>query len=199
MSASSSHEASSRFIDAIVVGASAGGVAALSEILTNLPVSFAIPVIVVLHVPSDRPSHLPDIFRHRVGMRVSEAQDKEPISSSTLYFAPAGYHLSIENDRSFSLSGEAPVSYSRPSIDVLMTSAADAYGANLAGILLTGANFDGAAGLAIIKEHGGLTIVQDPDQAEMSTMPAAAIAMQRPDLILPLEDIHALLAQMKTN
>jgi two-component system, chemotaxis family, protein-glutamate methylesterase/glutaminase len=127
---------------------------------------------------------------------VREAADKEIIAPATLYFAGSGYHLSIEMDRSFSLSCEAPVHFSRPSIDVLMESAADAYGAGLAGILLTGANFDGAAGLAKIRQRGGLTVVQDPGEAQVRTMPEAAIRKRQPNLILTLDGIRRLLLKL---
>ncbi len=183
-------------IQAVVIGASAGGVEALLKILSGLPASFVQPIIVVLHLPEDRPSLLPDILAYRLNMRVYEAMDKQPIEASTLYVAPSGYHLSVEKDHSLSLSGEAAVNYSRPSIDVLMTSAADAYGPALAGILLTGANHDGAAGMAHIKARGGWTVVQNPEQAQSSTMPQAAIKRQAPDLILSLDDIHALLLKL---
>jgi two-component system chemotaxis response regulator CheB len=127
---------------------------------------------------------------------VREAADKESIAPGTVYFAGPGYHLSVEMDKTFSLSGEAPVHYSRPSIDVLMESAADAYGPGLAGILLTGANADGAAGLAKIRRQGGLTVVQDPAEAQAPTMPQAAIRTLQPNLILTLDGIHGLLLQL---
>ncbi len=183
-------------LEAIVIGASAGGVHALLEILEKLPGSFSLPLIVALHLPEDRKSQLVEIFQHRLAIPVREAADKESIAPGTLYFAGPGYHLSVEMDRSFSLSCEAPVNYSRPSIDVLMESAADAYGATLAGILLTGANSDGAAGLARIGELGGLTIVQDPAQAEARAMPEAALRRLQPDHVLSLGAIHALLLEL---
>ncbi|AYQ26730.1 MULTISPECIES: chemotaxis protein CheB [unclassified Polaromonas] len=183
-------------VDAVVIGASAGGVDALLQLLTGLPDRYRLPIVAVLHLPDTRDSLLADIFRQRLAMQVHEAADKESVTPGTLYFAGAGYHLSIEKDRSFSLSCEAPVHYSRPSIDLLMESAADAYGARLAGILLTGANFDGAAGLARISERGGLTVVQDPAEAQVATMPEAAIARLQPSLVLPLDGIRRLLLQL---
>ena len=127
-----------------------------------------------------------------------QAEDKGSLRPGTIYFAPPGYHLSIENERAFSLSQEDPVHFSRPAIDILMASAADAYGARLCGILLTGARADGAAGMARISAAGGFTVVQDPDEAEMPTMPAAAIKLRAPNLILPLRDIRSLLANLET-
>jgi two-component system, chemotaxis family, protein-glutamate methylesterase/glutaminase len=183
-------------IEAVVIGASAGGVQALLTLLSDLPASFRLPMVAVLHLPDDRDSELAEIFQHRLAITVREAADKESIAPATLYFAGSGYHLSVEMDRSFSLSCEAPVHYARPSIDVLMESAADAYGAGLAGILLTGANFDGAAGLAKIRQRGGLTVVQDPVEAQVRTMPEAAIRKRQPNLILTLDGIRRLLLQL---
>jgi two-component system chemotaxis response regulator CheB len=191
--------AEKRRIEAVVIGASAGGVTALLSLLTGLPETFRLPIVAVLHLPEDRDSLLTELFQHRLPIAVREAADKESIAPATLYFAAAGYHLSVEMDRSFSLSCEAPVNYSRPSIDVLMASAADAYGASLAGILLTGANFDGAAGLAKIQQQGGLTVVQDPAEAEVATMPEAAIRKLHPNLILTLAGIRSLLLQLDKN
>ncbi|WP_341910822.1 chemotaxis protein CheB [Polaromonas sp. YR568] len=186
-------------VEAVVIGASAGGVHALLALLSGLPAHFSLPIIAVLHLPKERDSRLADVFQQRLGMTVREAADKESIAPATLYFAGSGYHLSIETDHTFSLSCEEPVNYSRPSIDVLMESAADAYGPGLAGVLLTGANFDGAAGLARIKQRGGLTAVQDPAEAQVATMPLAAIRKLKPNLILTLERIRQLLIQLDHN
>jgi two-component system chemotaxis response regulator CheB len=147
----------------------------------------------MLHLPPDRESRLAELFGARLALPVREAADKEPIAPGTIYFAGPGYHLSIEQDRSFSLSCEPPVQFARPSIDVLMESSADAFGPGVAGILLTGANQDGAAGLARIVECGGLSIVQDPLEAQASAMPEQAIRLRAPDLVLPLAAIAALL------
>ncbi|RZL02797.1 MAG: chemotaxis protein CheB [Rubrivivax sp.] len=183
-------------IQAVAVGASAGGVEALLKVLVGLPAPYPAAIIVVLHLPEDRPSLLSEILSYRLALSVCEAMDKQPIQASTVYIAPPGYHLAVESDHSFSLSGELPVNYSRPSIDVLMSSAADAFGAGLLGILMTGANHDGAEGLARIKARGGWTVVQNPEQAQAATMPQAAIRRQAPDLILSLADIHALLLKL---
>lgn len=183
-------------IEAVVLGASAGGLHALLQVLADLPKSFRLPLIAVLHLPDKRESQLAEIFRQRLSITVGEAVEKETIAPATLYFASPGYHLSIESDRTFSLSCEEPVHYSRPSIDVLMESAADTYGASLAGILLTGANSDGAEGLAKIKNKGGLTIIQDPAEAEAVAMPQAGIRRLAPDYILRLNDIRSLLLEL---
>lgn len=180
-------------IEAVVIGASAGGINALLHIIPKLPENFRLPIIVILHMPNTFESKLAEIFQHYAVIPISQAQDKEYIKAGQLYFAPPGYHLSIEPNRSFSLSCEEPILFSRPAIDILMSSAADAYGKNLAGFLLTGASADGAAGLVAIKNAGGLTVVQDPQEAEIKMMPQAAIDLQQPGLILNLEDMSALL------
>ncbi|MGH8487191.1 MAG: chemotaxis protein CheB, partial [Pseudomonas sp.] len=132
-----------------------------------------------------------------LGRPVCEAQDKQPITPGMIYFAGTGYHLSVEADRSFSLSQEEQVFFSRPSIDILFESAADAYGPALLGVLLTGANEDGARGLARIKQLGGQTIVQDPHDAQVATMPEAALALHRAAYLLPLSGIGLLLAKLE--
>ncbi|WP_434697582.1 chemotaxis protein CheB [Pseudomonas sp. Z1-14] len=184
-------------IEAIVVGASAGGVEALLNIFTPLRKGFSLPVLVVLHLPDERNSQLAQVFRHRLAIPVEEVQDKQDIRPGTLYVATPGYHLSIEADRSLSLSLEAPVHHSRPSIDVLFESAADVYGPRLLAVVLTGANSDGARGLARVKELGGITVVQDPKEAQVSTMPEAALTLHEPDHILTLQGIGQLLAGLE--
>jgi two-component system chemotaxis response regulator CheB len=185
-----------RRIEAIVIGASAGGIDALLALLPGLPPDYRLPIIVLLHLPEDHHSQLAEIFGLRLALPTCEASDKQAIQPGMVYFAPPSYHLSVEYDRSFSLSCEPPVHFSRPSIDILMESAADAYGDALAGILLTGANEDGAAGLCKIQACGGMTIVQDPAQAQISVMPAAALALFAPDHVLKLNDIHSLLLNL---
>ncbi|UMZ14768.1 chemotaxis protein CheB [Pseudomonas sp. MPFS] len=184
-------------IEAIVVGASAGGVEALLGLFSGFGRGFRLPLIVVLHLPDERRSQLAEVFDRRLALRVKEADDKEQILPGTLYFAAPGYHLSVEQDHSLSLSQEERVHHSRPAIDVLFESAADAYGPRLAAVLLTGANQDGARGLAEVKRQGGLTIVQDPSEAQVSTMPDAALALHQPDYILPLHGISRLLAELE--
>ncbi|KTB59878.1 chemotaxis protein CheB [Pseudomonas viridiflava ICMP 13104] len=184
-------------VDAIVVGASAGGVEALLRIFSTLRPGFSLPILTVLHLPDDRRSQLAHVFQNRLPIPVKEADDKEDIVPGTLYFAPAGYHLSVESDRSLSLSQEERVFYSRPSIDILFDSAADAYGSRLAGVLLTGANNDGARGLLQVRKYGGFTVIQDPLQAQASTMPEAALALQSPDYLLSLNDIGRLLVELE--
>ncbi|AVU76853.1 chemotaxis protein CheB [Pseudomonas sp. Fig-3] len=184
-------------IQAIVVGASAGGVEALLKVFGQLPKGFGVPILVVLHLPDERDSQMAQVFGHRLAIPVQEAQDKQNIQPGTLYVATPGYHLSVEADRSLSLSLEEPVHHSRPSIDVLFESAADAFGPNLLAVVLTGANNDGAQGLAKVRELGGITVVQDPGEAQVSTMPEAALALQEPDHILTLQGIGQLLAALE--
>jgi two-component system chemotaxis response regulator CheB len=163
-------------VEAIVVGASAGAVEALSRLLPALPADYPLPLLIVVHIPPDRDNALVALLRQRSRLAVVEAEDKAPIAPGTAYFAPADYHLLVETDRTLALSADDLVLFSRPSIDVLFESAAQAYGPALVGVVLTGANEDGARGLAAIAEAGGLALVQDPDEASARTMPDAALA-----------------------
>lgn len=183
-------------IELVVIGASAGGVAALLALLAPLPANFALPIIAVLHLLPRHKSRLEHVLAHHLALPVREPADKELIQPGTVYVASADYHLLVEADRSFAFSTEPPVSFSRPSIDVLMDSAADAYGPALAGVLLTGANMDGAEGMAAIHARGGLTLVQQPQDADVPTMPEAAIARCQPDHILPLKGIQHMLLRL---
>jgi two-component system, chemotaxis family, protein-glutamate methylesterase/glutaminase len=160
---------------AVVIGASAGGVQALSWILTALPPQFACPILIVLHVPQRNDNPLIELLQARCLLEVKEAEDKEMLRPGTVYFAPPGYHLLIEKDLAIALSSDEPVNFSRPAIDVLFETAADALGQDVTAIILTGANHDGARGLRAIGEAGGTTIVQDPGTAEMPAMPLAAL------------------------
>ncbi len=161
---------------AVVIGGSAGSVEALSVLLPALPAGLQAAVLVVLHLPRNRPSLLCNIFRSRCALPLREAEDKEPIVPGTVYFAPPDYHLLVDDGPALALSVDAPVHYSRPSIDVLFESAADAYGSGLIGMLLSGANQDGARGLATIEARGGMAVVQEPDSAGVRTMPESALA-----------------------
>lgn len=183
-------------IEAVVIGASAGGIEALKQILPTLPETYNIPIIIVLHIPAGEPSLLPEVFEHKVKLPVKEATDKEIIKPGTIYFAPSSYHLLIEKNKTFSLSIKEPVLFSRPSIDVLFESASQAYSETLVGILLTGANKDGAEGLKKIKEANGIAIVQNPINAEMSEMPAAGMALAAPEHVLSLDKIADFLQKL---
>ncbi|MEO5695332.1 MAG: chemotaxis protein CheB [Usitatibacter sp.] len=185
-------------IEAIVIGASAGGVEALGVLLDGLPAGFQPSLLVVLHLPPHRPSLLTKLFGARCRLPVREAMDKEKIERGTVYFAPPDYHLLVEGGKTLALSQDAPVQFSRPSIDVLFDSAARAYGPALLGLVLSGANNDGAAGLASIRAAGGRAWVQEPENAMSSTMPAAAIAHAGADLILPIRDMAERLAHLRS-
>jgi two-component system, chemotaxis family, protein-glutamate methylesterase/glutaminase len=192
---------SGRRIDAVAIGTSAGGVEALSVLLPALPARLAASVFIVIHLPRDRPSMLAEVFANKCRLPVVEADDKLPVAPGSVYFAPPDYHLLIDVDADasitqFALSADEPVNFSRPAIDALFESAADRYGANLLGIVLTGGNQDGAAGLKAIAKAGGFTIAQNPQTARMPLMPESAIALQAPDLVLDLEGIAALLATL---
>jgi len=180
-------------IEAVVIGASAGGVEALNEILPDLPATFRPAVLIVLHLPRERPSLLVEIYEKRCALPVREADDKEPVEPGTVYFAPPDYHMLVEKSRQIALSTDEPVHFSRPSIDVLFESAADVYGERLLGIILTGANEDGAAGLHAIHRAGGVTVVQQPDSAKVPLMVVSALQRNPADFILSLPEIGELL------
>jgi two-component system chemotaxis response regulator CheB len=176
VSRSASVEVLLRDVEAVVIGASAGAVSALSQILPPLPADYPLPILIAVHLTAGRESRIAELLQSKCRLIVKEAEDKEPIASGTAYFAPPDYHLLVEKDRRLSLSGDEPVNFSRPSIDVLFESAADAYGRALLGIILTGANNDGARGLRALCAAGGLALVQTPASAEIRTMPEAALA-----------------------
>lgn len=183
-------------IDFIAIGASAGGVEALGALLSKLPAHSPVAMAIVLHVPPDRPSLLVELFSERCALPVKEAEDKERIEPGHIYIAPPNYHLLVEPDYSFSLSVEDAVLYSRPSIDLLLDSAAYAYGERMLGVVLTGASSDGAQGLARVRERGGLGWVQDPATARARAMPLAAIDQAGADRILELNALASDLASV---
>jgi len=168
-------EPASKDLQALVIGASAGAVEALLCILPSLPANYPLPVMIVVHLPPQSDSILASLLASRCQIKVKEAEDKEPVCPGTAYLAPPNYHLLVEPDFRLSLSVDDPVLYSRPSIDVLFESAADAYGNALTGVILTGANSDGARGLRAVSKAGGLALVQTPASAEASAMPKAAL------------------------
>ncbi len=179
--------------EAVVVGASAGAIQALSRILPALPADYPLPVLVVVHIPADRADLLAPLFRVKCRVVVKEAEDKEPIIPGFVYFGPSDYHLLVEADRTLSLSVDEPVLYSRPSIDVLFESAADAYGEGLVGVILTGANEDGAAGLQAVAAAGGVALAEDPAEAFAPTMPSAALELCAEAQSMSLDQIAAYL------
>jgi len=175
--------------DAVVIGVSMGGLQALKAILPHLPKGFVIPVIIVLHQSTAIGSSLADLLDGMFEIDVKEAELNEKIQAGIVYVSSPGYHLLIEQDKTFALSIDPPVNFSIPSIDVLFESAAEAYGDSLVGIILTGASADGSQGLKILGQLGGLTVVQDPVTADAKTMPEAAIATAEVRYIIPLDEM----------
>ncbi|GFK94216.1 Chemotaxis response regulator protein-glutamate methylesterase [Fundidesulfovibrio magnetotacticus] len=185
-----------RRVEAVVLGGSSGAVEPLKSILSRLPGDCPWPVAVVLHVSPLQESDFAFYIGRGCALEVREAEDKEPALPGRVYFAPPGYHLLVEADRSFSLSVDERVRFARPSLDVLFESAADAYGPGLAGVVLSGAGDDGARGLARVRERGGLAVVQDPAEALHAAMPLAALEAAMPQAVLDVQGIAALLAEL---
>lgn len=183
-----------RDIEAVVVGASAGGVEILSALLSCLPANCPAAFFIVMHIPRERPSRLPEVFSARCVLPVKEAEDKEPVQPGTVYFAPPDYHLLLDRGPALALSSDEPVHFSRPSIDVLFESAADIYGERLLGLILTGANQDGAAGLAAVARAGGRTVVQDPETAAVAFLPRAALLEGPVDYVLSPTQLQSVFA-----
>ncbi|MES2525432.1 MAG: chemotaxis protein CheB [Bdellovibrionota bacterium] len=180
----------------VAIGASAGGISALHKILP----AFSSPshaVVVVIHLPPEGPNLLPSLFGHECSYKVKEAESGETIEAQTIYVAPPGYHLSAEPAGTLSISNEEEINFSRPSIDVLFESVAFAYKKSAMGILLTGANHDGAQGLKTISEMGGKTLVQNLKDAEFPTMPESAMKIMKPDAIFTLEEMATFIRGLK--
>ena len=182
----------------VVVGASVGGLKALQILLSGLPPGFPLPVVMVLHRGNDSESGLCEFLSRSSSLPVREPEDKEAVLPGHVYLAPRDYHLLIEK-RSFALSTDPPVTFARPSIDVLFESVADEYEKTAIGVILTGANRDGSRGLAKIKARGGLTLVQEPASATCGEMPQAAIDLSEVDWILPLQEIAPCLDKLSNS
>ncbi len=187
---------SNRKVAAIVIGVSQGGLDALNTLLPMLPKDFVKPIMIVQHRSADSDGYLSEHLNLICQVQVKEAQDKEVIQAGTVYIAPADYHLLVEKDASLSLSCDERVNFTRPSVDVLFESAIDCYGDALLGIILTGNNSDGALGLKAIKDAGGVTAIQDPDDALVPSMPKAARDITRIDHCLTLKGLGKLLATL---
>ena len=172
------------------IGASAGGVSALSAVLSALPADFPAAVLVVQHLGPRAPSHLPQLLARDSCLPVRSAHHGALIEPATVYIAPPGVHLTVHDGR-IVLSETAPVHFSRPSVDVLFQSIAESCGPNAVGVILTGAGVDGADGLRAIKGAGGRTVVEDPETAQCGGMPSAARATGCADVALPLARIGA--------
>jgi len=179
----------------VVIGASWGGLKAIEILLSGLPQNFSLAIAIAQHRQKNTGDLLSQLLQQHSLLPVLEVEDKQAIAPGHIYLAPADYHLLVEPGN-FALSTEAPVLYSRPSIDLLFESAADAYTNRSIGVILTGANQDGSQGLAALKRRGGIAIVQEPTEAESSFMPTAAIAATSIDYILPLTKIASCLMQL---
>lgn len=186
----------------IVIGTSFGGLHALQVLLKGLPKSFSVPIAVVIHRhKASNGEMLRSLLQDHSQLIIKETHDKEDIIPGCVYLAPANYHLLVEGSNKapkhyFALSTDDPVTYARPSIDVLFETAANVYAEKVIGVLLTGANHDGADGLAKIKAYGGKTVVEEPSTAVCGIMPQAAIIAGVADRILPLEDIANFLVKI---
>jgi two-component system, chemotaxis family, protein-glutamate methylesterase/glutaminase len=180
----------------VVIGASAGGSNALLKILPVFPADYPLPIVIVQHLhPLQESAGL--LYRNSgCVLTLKEAEEKDVLRPGFVYFAPPNYHLLIEDDKTFSLSIDPKINYTRPSIDVLFESAVDAFGDQVIGVLLSGANQDGANGLLRIKLRGGMTIVQDPDEAEVGYMPKSAIELGQPAYVLEAAEIAPLLLKL---
>jgi two-component system chemotaxis response regulator CheB len=183
--------------DLIIMAGSWGGMSAVVEILSNLKDCCSIPVVIVLHRMRDTESELASLLSRKMNLIVEEIDEKMSIEKGKIYLAPADYHLLIETDFTFALDYSDPVNFSRPSIDVAFESAAAVYKDKLVAVLLTGANSDGAKGLKKVQELGGITIVQNPVEAQVQTMPNAALAIFKPTYILKKDQIRKFITELE--
>jgi two-component system chemotaxis response regulator CheB len=179
----------------VAVGTSWGGLSAMTKLLGSLPEDFPIPIVVVQHRSKDSDRLLVQLLQDATGLKVCEIEDKDVLSAGTVHVAPADYHVLVESGY-LSLTLEEPVRFSRPSIDVMFTSAADAYGPATIGVILTGANEDGAMGLADIVKRGGTALIQDPKTAEIKIMPGAALQAAPTAEVLSLDNLPRRLIEL---
>lgn len=177
----------------MVIGLSAGGMNALTQMLPNIKASFNPSIIIVQHLhPQQGKFHL-EYFSSKCKLPVHEAMEREKVERSTIYFAPPNYHLLLNDDETFCFNVDGKINYCRPAVDALFESASDLYGSLLMGVILTGANNDGAKGLLRIKQNGGYTIVQTPEEAEAKQMPVSAIEIARPHKVMKISEITTFL------
>jgi two-component system chemotaxis response regulator CheB len=188
--------ASKRKFGAVAIGVSSGGVQALKLLLGELPRDFPLPILIVQHISPDAGGGMAKLLDDLCAIQVKEADEQDRILPSTVYLAPPNYHLLVEREGFRSLSADPPVSYARPSVDVLFESAAAVFGPELIAIVLTGANWDGARGVQAVKQRGGIVIVQDPADADTPQMPQAAIAAVEADHVVPLAAMPGLLQRL---
>jgi two-component system chemotaxis response regulator CheB len=187
-------------VDAVVIGTSAGGIDALHLLLPALHARCRAAVLVVVHMPRQRPSLLKELFGSHCALPVLQAEDKQPVEVGTVYFAPPDYHLLVDRAEDgtpvLALSVDEPVHFSRPSIDVLFESAAECWGRGLMGVILTGANEDGVRGLGAVSHAGGITVVQEPSEAVAQALPAGAVRSGLAQHVLPLAAIGQLFGRV---
>lgn len=174
---------------ALVIGGSAGSFQGIIKILSQIPTDFSLPIIVAMHRLKHVRHGFVEVVSLKSLLKIVEPEDKEPVRKGVVYLAPANYHMSVELGNYFSLSTEEMVNNSRPSIDITLSSAAYVYRNKLIGILLSGANRDGGQGMKSIRDKGGLTIVQDPAECMIDTMPKAALALTKIDYTLTIQQI----------
>lgn len=186
-------------LNVAVIGGSTGSVRILFDLIPSLPKFYPLAIIVVIHRKTTDKDLLVDVLKPASQILVKEVECNEKIKPGVVYIAPANYHLLIEEDESIVLDYSEKVNFSRPSIDVTMTSAAYIFKTRLIGILLTGANSDGSVGMSIIKSQGGFTIIEDPATAEVKFMPEAAMVFSKMDLILSAEGIKEYLINLSKN
>jgi two-component system chemotaxis response regulator CheB len=177
----------------LVIGLSAGGMPLVKQLLTHLPNDYSLPIAIVAHLPKDYQSNFDKVLDCVTNLPVSIVHDKEPIVEGHIYIAPPSYHLLIEKNHHFALSEDKPVKSVRPSIDVLFSSAAEVFENDLIAVILSGANSDGADGMALVKKLGGLCIVLNPTETEFNTMPNAVIKAVDVDYVVSIEEIISLL------
>ena len=186
-----------RKFQAVVIGASAGGGEAIKFLLSGLSPDYRLPILIAQHLHPSDDGMFAQGLAHKTSIKVNVPCDKDRIKAGEIYVSPSNYHMLIEREGSIALSIEEKVNYSRPSIDVLFESAAYAWRDEVAAVLLTGSSNDGAQGLRVIRDSGGLTVAQDPSTAEYPVMPRAAINAGAAELVLELSEIAALLIEIE--
>lgn len=184
---------------ALVIGGSAGSLDVLLKVLPDIKPDFDFAIIIVIHRKQGTDSLLTDLLSHRTRLKVKEADEKEKVLAGHVYIAPSDYHLLIEKDFTFSLDYSEKINYSRPSIDVTFQSAADAYGQNLACLLLSGSNADGVNGLIAANKNGGTTLVQNPETAQVTYMPEQAILRANVSAILTINEMADYINSLSLN
>ncbi len=185
-----------RRIEAVVIGASWGGLNAYTRVLEKMPRELPVPVLLVQHQRNDAGDRMASLLDTRTPLSVISPVSGEEIHAGCVYVAPPGYHMLVGVERCISFSVSAPVNFSRPAIDELFFSAGHVFGRSLLGVILTGANEDGSAGMRYIKDRGGVTVAQSPDTAEASIMPQAAIAKNCIEYIVDLDEIGDFITEL---